>query len=156
MQYIHIYIYIYMHTHICIWDSAQYVEAEWNHYFKRKKERNYIFPTSDFRFPTSGKVKPFTKQACRESVVASFFPLKTFTPLCFTVLSTGPRENRLADTLLCSKLVEYSTIIRHGKIPRHLLHKEYSASNTKWLFTETHRKKPSNFYTECVGKLTST
>ena len=43
-------------------------------YFKRKKGRNYI-------------------------LVASFFPLKIFVPLCFNVLSTVPRENRLADSL---------------------------------------------------------
>ena len=40
-----------------------------------------------------------TKQACRENVVVSFFPLKIFIPLCFNVLSTVPRENRLADSL---------------------------------------------------------
>ena len=28
------------------WNSAQYVEAERNKYFKRKKGRNYIFPTT--------------------------------------------------------------------------------------------------------------
>ena len=44
-------------------------------------------------------VKLFTKQACRENVVASFFPLKIFLPLCFNVLSTVPRENLLADSL---------------------------------------------------------
>ena len=27
-------------------------------------------------------------------LVASFFPLKTFIPLCFNILSTVPRENR--------------------------------------------------------------
>ena len=46
-------------------------------------------------------MKRFTKQACRENLVASFFPLKIFIPLCFNVLSTVPRENRLADSL-CS------------------------------------------------------
>ena len=45
------------------------------------------------------RVKWFTKQACRENVVASFFPLKIFIPLSFNVLSTVPRENRLADSL---------------------------------------------------------
>ena len=45
------------------------------------------------------RVKRFTKQACRENVVASFFPLKIFIPLCFNVLSTVPCENRLADSL---------------------------------------------------------
>ena len=44
-------------------------------------------------------VKLFTKQACRENVVASFVPLKIFLPLCFNVLSTVPRENLLADSL---------------------------------------------------------
>ena len=44
-------------------------------------------------------MKRFTKQACRENVVASFFPLKIFIPLCFNVLSTVPRENRLAEFL---------------------------------------------------------
>ena len=41
-----------MHTDLIItiaWNSAQYVEAERNKYFKRKKGRNYIFPTSLFR-----------------------------------------------------------------------------------------------------------
>ena len=33
------------------------------------------------------------------NVVASFFPLKIFIPLCFNVLSTVPRENRLTDSL---------------------------------------------------------
>ena len=53
-------IYIYVYVYICIyikgvcrsifaWNSAQYVEAERNKYFKRKKGRNYIFPTSLFR-----------------------------------------------------------------------------------------------------------
>ena len=45
------------------------------------------------------KIVHFTKQACRENAVASFFPLKIFIPLCFNVLSTVPRENRLADSL---------------------------------------------------------
>ena len=45
--------------------------------------------------------------------------------------------------LLCSKyprLVEHSMIVRHGKIQRQLLHKEYTASITKWLSTATYRK----------------
>ena len=33
------------------------------------------------------------------NVVASFFPLIIFILLCFNVLSTVPRENRLADFL---------------------------------------------------------
>ena len=45
------------------------------------------------------RVKRFTKQACRENVVVSFFPLKIFIPLYLNVLSTAPRENRLADSL---------------------------------------------------------
>ena len=45
------------------------------------------------------RVKRFTKQACRENVVASLFPLKIFIPLCFNVLSTVSRENRPADSL---------------------------------------------------------
>ena len=45
------------------------------------------------------RVKQFTKQACQENVVASFFPLKIFILLCFNVLSTVPRESRLADSL---------------------------------------------------------
>ena len=32
------------------------------------------------------------------NVVASFFHLKIFIPLCFNVLSTVPRENRLTDS----------------------------------------------------------
>ena len=36
------------------------------------------------------------------NVVASFFPLKIFIPLCFNVLSTVPRENRLTDSLYIS------------------------------------------------------
>ena len=34
------------------------------------------------------------------NVVASFFHLKIFIPLCFNVLSTVPRENRLTDSPL--------------------------------------------------------
>ena len=45
------------------------------------------------------RVKRFTKQACWENVVASFFPLKIFISLCFNILSTVPCENRLADSL---------------------------------------------------------
>ena len=44
-------------------------------------------------------MKRFTKQACRENVVASFFPLKIFIPLYFNVFSTVLHENRLADSL---------------------------------------------------------
>ena len=44
-------------------------------------------------------MKRFTKQACRENVAATFFPLKIFIPLCFNILSNVPRENRLADSL---------------------------------------------------------
>ena len=40
-------------------------------------------------------------------------------------------------------LVEHSTIVRHGKIQRQLLHKEYTASITKWLSTATYRINPS-------------
>ena len=61
-------------------------------YFKRKKGRNYI-------------------------LVASFFPLKIFVPLCFNVLSTVPRENRLADSLC----------------PIYLLHSYCSASSKQRL-----------------------
>ena len=39
------------------------------------------------------------KRECREYVVASFFPLIIFILLCFNVLSTVPRENRLANFL---------------------------------------------------------
>ena len=54
---IYIYLYIYIYIYISIlgvcksifaWNSTQYVEAEWNKYFKRKKGRNYIFLTSLF------------------------------------------------------------------------------------------------------------
>ena len=44
-------------------------------------------------------VNRFTNQACRENVVVSFFPPKIFIPLRFNVLSTVPRDNRLADSL---------------------------------------------------------
>ena len=56
------------------------------------------------------RVKRFTKQACRENVVASFFPLKIFIPLCFNILSTVPRENRLADSLYVFRLF-HSTVL---------------------------------------------
>ena len=39
------------------------------------------------------RVKRFMQRACRENVVASFFPLKIFITLCFNVLSTVSREN---------------------------------------------------------------
>ena len=95
-----------------------------------------ILPISDLVGLISRQVGLLKSEAIHETglsgnVVASFFPLKMFIPLCFNVLSTVPRENRLTDSLLCSRLVEHSTIIRHGKIQRHLLHKEYSASITK-------------------------
>ena len=45
-----------------------------------KKGRNY-----NYNYPTT--------------LVASFFPLIIFILLCFNVLSTVPRENRLADFL---------------------------------------------------------
>ena len=44
-------------------------------------------------------VNRFTNQACQENVVVSFFPPKIFIPLRFNVLSTVPRDNRLADSL---------------------------------------------------------
>ena len=48
--------------------------------------------------------KPLKSEAIHETglsgnVVASFFPLIIFILLCFNVLSTVPRENRLADFL---------------------------------------------------------
>ena len=49
-----------------------------NKYYERKKGRNYI---------------------SLGNVVASFFPLIIFILPCFNVLSTVPRENRLADFL---------------------------------------------------------
>ena len=47
-------------------------------------------------------IKPLKSEAIHETglsgnVVASFFPLMIFILLCFNVLSTVPRENRLAD-----------------------------------------------------------
>ena len=49
-------------------------------------------------------IKPLKSEAIHETglsgnVVASFFPLIIFILLCFNVLSTVPRENRLADFL---------------------------------------------------------
>ena len=57
------------------------------------------------------KIVHFTKQACRENAVASFFPLKIFIPLCFNVLSTVPRENRLADSLYIYIYIYVYTIL---------------------------------------------
>ena len=50
-------------------------------------------------------IKPLKSEAIHETgllgnVVASFFPLIIFILLCFNVLSTVPRENRLADFLI--------------------------------------------------------
>ena len=49
-------------------------------------------------------IEPLKSEAIHETglsgnVVASFFPLIIFILLCFNVLSTVPRENRLADFL---------------------------------------------------------
>ena len=61
------------------------------------------------------RVKRFTKQACRENVVASLFPLKIFIPLCFNVLSTVSRENRPADSLyLYTYIYIYIYIYQYG------------------------------------------
>ena len=47
---IYVYIYIYIYKYIgSLQVDFQYVEAERNKYLKRKKGRNYIFPTSLFR-----------------------------------------------------------------------------------------------------------
>ena len=46
------------------------------------------------------------------------------------------------------QVVEHSTIIRHGKIQRHLLHKEYHEMT---IYSDS-SKKPSIFSAECVGK----
>ena len=64
-------------------------------------------PTSLFResLHSSGVlIKPLKSEAIYETglsgyLVASFFPLIIFILLCFNVLSTVPRENRLADFL---------------------------------------------------------
>ena len=46
----YIYIYIYIYKYIgSLQVDFKYVEAERNKYLKRKKGRNYIFPTSLFR-----------------------------------------------------------------------------------------------------------
>ena len=76
-------------------------------YYERKKGRNYISRQACFvnRFTLQGfKIKPLKSEAIHETglsgnVVASFFPLIIFILLCFNVLSTVPRENRLADFL---------------------------------------------------------
>ena len=53
---------------------------------------------------SSNPIKPLKSEAIHETglsgyVVASFFPLIIFILLCFNVLSTVPRENRLTDFL---------------------------------------------------------
>ena len=57
-------------------------------------------------------IKPLKSEAIHETgflgnVVASFFPLIIFILLCFKVLSTVLRENRLADFLIYKSLYVY-------------------------------------------------
>ena len=57
--YIYIYIYIYIEEvckSIFAWNSAQYVEAEQNKYYERKKRRNYVSRRACFvnRFTLQG------------------------------------------------------------------------------------------------------
>ena len=57
-------------------------------------------------------IKPLKSEAIHETglsrnVVASFFPLIIFILLCFNVLSTVPRENRLADFLYIYEKKKY-------------------------------------------------
>ena len=64
---------------IFAWNSAQYVEVERNKYFKRKKDATTFSLQACF-------VNRFTKQACRENVVASSFLLYIYIYLLKTEL----------------------------------------------------------------------
>ena len=66
-----------------------------------KKRRNYISRQACFLFETG----------LSGYVVASFFPLIIFILLCFNVLSTVPRENRLADFLYIYICMEIHTCV---------------------------------------------
>ena len=93
------------------------------------------------------RVKRFTKQACRENVVASLFPLKIFIPLCFNVLSTVSRENRPADSLylyiyICGFVYVYIYIYIY--IHRHVFKNpaiHLLFSHQKCLFLTRNKKK---------------
>ena len=90
-----IYIYIYI---ICIYESASRFSRgtvlntlkQSGINIKKNKQTNKKNPW---------RMKRFTKQACGEMKLPPFFPLIIFILLCFNVLSTVPRENRLADFL---------------------------------------------------------
>ena len=86
LQLVYIYIYIYK-------------------YFKRKKDATTFSRQACFvnRFTLQG-FKPLKSEAIHETGLSGkrscvLFPLKIFIPLYFNVLSTVPRENRLADSL---------------------------------------------------------
>ena len=74
-------------------------------YFKRKKDATTFSRQACFvnRFTLQG-FKPLKSEAIHETGLSGkcscvLFPLKIFIPLYFNVLSTVPRENRLADSL---------------------------------------------------------
>ena len=70
------------------------------------------------------RVKRFTKHACRENVVASFFPLKIFIPLYFSVLSNAKIDLQtpyfapdLSSTLRSSVMEKFSVTYSTKNIP---------------------------------------
>ena len=99
--------YIWVCKSIFAWNSAQYFEAERNKY--KKKQTNKKNPW---------RMKRFTKQACGEMKLPPFFPLIIFILLCFNVLSTVPRENRLADFLYVYICMYICTVPSLGLVPR--------------------------------------
>ena len=89
MQYPHIDIYIYIYILYIIYI---YIYK----YYERKKGRNYISRQACFVNRFSEAIH---ETGLSGNVVTSFFPCIIFILLCFNVLSTVPRENRLADFL---------------------------------------------------------
>ena len=91
--YVYIHIYTYIHTYIYIYIYK---------HFKRKKDATTFSRQACFvnRFTLQG----FKSEAIHETGLSGkcscvLFPLKIFILLYFNVLSTVPRENRLADFL---------------------------------------------------------
>ena len=88
-MYVCMYVYIYIYIYIC-------------KYFQRKKDATTFSRQACFvnRFTLQG----FKSEAIHETGLSGkrscvLFPVKIFIPLYFNVLSTVPRENRLADSL---------------------------------------------------------
>ena len=104
-------------------NSAQYIGVERCIYYGRKKTNKLLVHScrSVSQLPTHSLM---SGQPRNRPVGMNLWFICLFPPTIYICIYIYIGS-------LCSRLVEHSTIVRHGKIQRQPLHKEYTASITK-------------------------